>query len=528
MQPNRQYFIVNIDKDEQAVKREKIVLGGTGYLGCKYSDQGYQGKGVMITGVEPGSPAQAAGFKAKDIIRAIGKTEVNSFDELADEVSKYFPGDEIEILSINSLLVNGAPQIKKVKLGQKNIDLENPAHLRDMRHNLQFGEIVACGPDAANDFPHAKVGDTLIFHHSVEYKARSEGDTLYNDVHLVGHDDKGNELRLVNYEFEVLGVMKWKRGTPHIIPYPKFVFCHMQIRKASIQKDPETGLYMADQWEKSMQENTERIEELAAQMEQVASSTIMKQKTSDQNYRRKEEISAVLNVLMQEKKDITRKMHQKKLVEVTVLYFNPKSKDQLGYSLTAGDKVIADYYSLYPLDIQGVCFSLARVGTIEGAIFKNQLPYKKLKSKKTVMSATDNKFFNPLHDRVVLKMHEAEVITESGLIIPDVAQQIPGCAEIVACGPGTTEKPMQAKVGDIILLSKYAGQDIEFGGKVFRFIREEEILTTLKADEARKAVEQNEKVIAAKEKLKTDQDLRAKDQLGNEKELTGKEKEAVS
>jgi chaperonin GroES len=514
MQPNRQYFIVSIDKEQQAIKREKIVLGGSGYLGCRYADgQDYKGPGVILSGVEPGSPAQAAGFKAKDIILGVEKVDVNSFEELADQISKYAPGETITLKMLNSIMVNPEPMVKKVKLGQKKIDLENPAHLRDMRHNLQFGEVVDFGPEAIRNFPHAKIGDTLIFHHSVEYKGRMEGDSTYNDVHLIGHDEAGNELRLVNHDFEILGVLKYKKGKPNIIPHPKFVFCHMQIKKAAIQHDAKTGLYLPESWEKTMQDYNEKLEELAVQVEQINSSSVVKERTSEHNYRKKEEIKSMVEMLMKQKKEITRKMHQKKLVEVTVLYFNEASKDALGYSLSAGDKVLVDYFTLYPLDIQGVCFSLARVSVIEAAIFKKPLPFKKIKSKKNVMSPTN--FFSPLHDRVILKMHEAEVITESGLIIPDVAQQVPGRAVVVACGPGTKEYPMQAKAGDVVLLSKFSGTDVEYGGEKFRFIHEAEILTTLTEDEAKKANAENERVILRKAELQKERDENAKKQLGS-------------
>lgn len=495
---NRQYFVVRIDKEQQRKKRELIVLGGAGYLGVRHSDgQDYKGPGIILTGTEVGSPAYAAGFKAKDIILSVNDVEINTFEQLVDEIAKYPPGTEVNLGYYNSVLLARSKQVKKVKLGQKRIDLENPAHLRDMRHNLQFGEILACGLLAHKNFPHAKKGDILLFHHSVEHKARLEGDMTFNDWHLIDHDEEGNEIRLVNYEFEVLGVLKIVKGKVSIIPHPKYVFCHQQIKKATVQQDAKSGLWLPDHWDKTILEYQAQLDELAAQIKEIQSSSVMKEELSNENYKQIGAIQQAIGMLMKEKRTIARKMHQKKLVEVTVLFFNEKSKETLGYSLSPGDKLIADYYSLYPLDIQGVCYSLARVGTIEAAALKKPLPFKKIKTKKTVMS----NLFQPLRDRIIVKPHEAEVITESGLIIPDVAQQMPGRGEVVACGPGTVENPMEAMVGDIILYSKYAGTEVTYENQKYLFLREDEILTTLSKEEAAKTIAENNRVLARKLEL---------------------------
>jgi chaperonin GroES len=515
MKPNRQYIKVRIDKAQQAIKRERIVLGGAGYLGVRHSEnQDYKGKGIILSGVEPGGPAAKAGFKAKDVILSINEAEVNTFEELVEAVAKFQPDEVIRIGHLNSLLVSGEPQMKLVTVGQKKIDLENPAMLRDLRHNLQFGEILEIGADVLVEFPHAKVGDTLIFHHAVEHKARTEGDVTYNDFHLVDVEPDGNEIRIVHKDFEILGVLKIRKSGPVIIPDPKYVFCHQQIIRAKVQQDKKTGLWLPEQWEKSILEYQDQLNELQAQLAEITSSTVLSEKTNQKNFLRKEEIAVTINMLKKEKTKISRKMHQKRLVETTVLFCNPKSQQELGYHLEAGDKLIVDYYSLYPLDIQGVFFSLARVGSIEGAILQKPLPFKKIKS--TKKSNTMNNYFKPLHDRVILKMHEAEVITESGLFVPDVAQQIPGRGLIVACGPGSKDKPMEAKEGDIVLLSKFAGTDVNYDGTDYRFIREEDILTTLTPEEAAKAIAENERVLAQKELLKKQREEEVRQQTGNE------------
>lgn len=498
MKPNRQYFLVKIDKEQQAQKRERIILGGYAYLGARHSDNpDYKGGGVLLSGVEKDSPAWKAALKAGDIIYEVGGRQVNSFEELAEAIATYRPGDAVSVTLKNSFSLNQTDrQQKTVVLGEKKIDLENPAQLRDMRHNLQFGEILDGGEEAFHNFPHAKVGDTLLFHHTVEYKARSEGDDFYNDVHLVGHDSQGHEHRLVHYHYETFGVLKLLPKA-HIIPHPKWVFCHQQIQKASIQLDEKTGLWLPNQWEQSIEELATELEELKNQITEITSSSVMKKghKTKEQ-IEQIRQINETVKLLNQQRARITKKMHQKKLVEVPVLYANKKSAEVLGYTLAPGDKVVCDFHSLYPLDIQGVCFSLARVGSIEGAIFQKQPPLKKIK-KATTMS----KLFNPLQDRIVVCSFSPEVISEGGLIIPDAAQHSPGKGRIVAAGPGTTEKPMQAKEGDVILFSKSAFTEIDYKGTNYLFMREDDILTTLTQEEAAEAVQENEKVLQKKKEL---------------------------
>ena len=81
----------------------------------------------------------------------------------------------------------------------------------------------------------------------------------------------------------------------------------------------------------------------------------------------------------------------------------------------------------------------------------------------------------PLGDRVVLKQCEAEETTKSGIILTSSAQEKPQEAEVIAVGPGGMvdgkEVAMQVKVGDKVIYSKFAGNDLsdsdnsKFGSK---------------------------------------------------------------
>ncbi len=82
----------------------------------------------------------------------------------------------------------------------------------------------------------------------------------------------------------------------------------------------------------------------------------------------------------------------------------------------------------------------------------------------------------PLADRVVIKMLESEETTKSGIVLPGSAKEKPQVAEIVAAGPGTEEVKMEVKVGDKVLISKYAGTEVKIDGQEYTILKQGDIL----------------------------------------------------
>lgn len=86
----------------------------------------------------------------------------------------------------------------------------------------------------------------------------------------------------------------------------------------------------------------------------------------------------------------------------------------------------------------------------------------------------------PLADRVLIQMIEAEETTKSGIVLPGSAKEKPQVAEIVAVGPGAIVEgkkvEMEVKVGDKVLINKYAGQEIKVDGKEYTILKQGEIL----------------------------------------------------
>ena len=89
----------------------------------------------------------------------------------------------------------------------------------------------------------------------------------------------------------------------------------------------------------------------------------------------------------------------------------------------------------------------------------------------------------PLADRVVIKVVEAEETTKSGIILTGSAKEKPQVAEVVAVGPGGVvdgkEVVMELKVGDKVLMSKYAGTEVKLDGQEYTILRQSDVLAKI-------------------------------------------------
>ena len=81
----------------------------------------------------------------------------------------------------------------------------------------------------------------------------------------------------------------------------------------------------------------------------------------------------------------------------------------------------------------------------------------------------------PLGERIVIKVVEETEQTTGGIFIPDSAKEKPQKGEVVAVGTGKTldsgeKEPMEVKVGDVVLYSKYAGTDIKLNNENLKIL----------------------------------------------------------
>ena len=90
----------------------------------------------------------------------------------------------------------------------------------------------------------------------------------------------------------------------------------------------------------------------------------------------------------------------------------------------------------------------------------------------------------PLNDRIVIKRIEEEEKTAGGIIIPDTAKEKPIQGEVIAVGSGKmmedgSRRPLDVKVGDRVLYSKYAGTEVKIEGEELLIMREDDVLAVI-------------------------------------------------
>ncbi len=90
----------------------------------------------------------------------------------------------------------------------------------------------------------------------------------------------------------------------------------------------------------------------------------------------------------------------------------------------------------------------------------------------------------PLEDRILVEPLEAETTTASGLVIPDTAKEKPQEGKVVATGPGRIDDngnrvPMDVKVGDVIIFSKYGGTEVRYNAKDYLLLNARDILAVV-------------------------------------------------
>lgn len=88
----------------------------------------------------------------------------------------------------------------------------------------------------------------------------------------------------------------------------------------------------------------------------------------------------------------------------------------------------------------------------------------------------------PLEDRILVQTLEAEQTTASGLVIPDTAKEKPQEGKVLAVGPGrfdesgTKRVPLDVKIGDVVIYSKYGGTEVKYAGEEYLLLSARDIL----------------------------------------------------
>lgn len=92
-----------------------------------------------------------------------------------------------------------------------------------------------------------------------------------------------------------------------------------------------------------------------------------------------------------------------------------------------------------------------------------------------------SKKLTPIGDRVVIKPEPEEQKTKSGIVLPDSAKEKPSEGTVVAVGTGRildngTKVPVEVKIGDKVIYSKYGGSEVKIDNEDFIILAERDIL----------------------------------------------------
>lgn len=90
----------------------------------------------------------------------------------------------------------------------------------------------------------------------------------------------------------------------------------------------------------------------------------------------------------------------------------------------------------------------------------------------------------PLNEKLLVERLEAEEKTAGGIVLPDTAREKPKQGKVLAVGEG---KPLEAggrskfqvKVGDRVLFTSYAGNEVQHEGKEYLIMTEDDILAVV-------------------------------------------------
>ena len=91
----------------------------------------------------------------------------------------------------------------------------------------------------------------------------------------------------------------------------------------------------------------------------------------------------------------------------------------------------------------------------------------------------------PLEDKILVQANEAETTTASGIVIPDTAKEKPQEGTVLAVGPGRFDDkgekrvPLDVKVGDIVLYSKYGGTEVKYAGEEYLVLSARDVLAII-------------------------------------------------
>lgn len=85
----------------------------------------------------------------------------------------------------------------------------------------------------------------------------------------------------------------------------------------------------------------------------------------------------------------------------------------------------------------------------------------------------------PMADNVLLKQHEAQETTVSGIVLATTTKEKPAIYEVVSVGPGTKDVQMTVAVGDRVVVDQFVGTNVTLDKVDYKFVKQDDILAVV-------------------------------------------------
>lgn len=229
-----------------------------------------------------------------------------------------------------------------------------------MKHNTQAGEIMMIGREAARRFPEAEIGDTLIFHHSIEgpayshnelqnNKDRYEGQAWldYANRWLVQSDNEWRYYIVPCYRMRdmAFGVRK-KSG--EVISCRSFIFATQapETQEDLQEEQTEGGLIIFKRWIEKDSDKRKKIEDIMVRVKSLATNLPYVKKDeppSPETIKKIEMVSTEIERLMGQQEQLTRELNARRCVpyipafKYSTRMFGNKTPTKLYYYQTGSE-----------------------------------------------------------------------------------------------------------------------------------------------------------------------------------------------
>lgn len=143
-------------------------------------------------------------------------------------------------------------------------------------------------------------------------------------------------------------------------------------------------------------------------------------------------------------------------------------KTQVDISVKTGAQVIYSKYAGTEVEFNGSNHLILKEDDIVGTLETDEI-----------------KDLQPLNDRVLIKVAEAEEKTAGGLLLTEASKEKPSIGTVIAVGPGPLDeegnrKPLSVSTGNTVLYSKYAGNEFKGAdGSEYIALRASDVMAVL-------------------------------------------------